>query len=106
MASGSAECARTAGAPEDTVGNFIHNLPTPNLYVHVRQTNLTLLQTYGPNAWRIHNYLLEATAKQTEKTLEDLKQLTIEVNRDRKNTQVSNFLVLEYTQSLISAFTG
>lgn len=57
--------------------------------MQVRQTNLTLLQTYGPNAWRIQNYLLEATAKQTEKTLEDLKQLTIEVNRDRKNTQVS-----------------
>ncbi|RDB29008.1 Pre-mRNA-splicing factor SPF27 [Hypsizygus marmoreus] len=53
----------------------------------IRQTNLTLLQNYGPNAWRIHNYLLEATAKQTEKALEDLKQLTVEVNRDRKNTQ-------------------
>jgi pre-mRNA-splicing factor SPF27 len=50
--------------------------------------NLTLLQTYGPNAWRIHNYLLEATAKQVEKALEDLKQLTVEVNRERKNTQV------------------
>ncbi|KAG5639296.1 hypothetical protein H0H81_004498 [Sphagnurus paluster] len=53
----------------------------------IRQTNLTLLQTYGPNAWRIHNYLLEATAKQTEKALEDLKQLTVDVNRERKNHQ-------------------
>ncbi|KAF8922293.1 Pre-mRNA-splicing factor SPF27 [Mucidula mucida] len=53
----------------------------------LRQTNLTLLQTYGPNAWRIHNYLLESTAQQTEKALEDLKELTVEVNRDRKNTQ-------------------
>jgi len=49
---------------------------------------LALLQTYGSNAWRIHNYLLESTAKQTEKSLEDLKQLTLEVNRARKNTQV------------------
>jgi hypothetical protein len=54
-----------------------------------RQINVTLLQTYGPNAWRIHNYLLESTAKQTEKALEDLKQLTVEVNRERKNSQVS-----------------
>lgn len=53
----------------------------------IRQTNLTLLQTYGPNAWRIHNYLLESVAKQTDKALEDLKQLTVEVNRERKNTQ-------------------
>ena len=60
---------------------------------HFRQTNLTLLQTYGPNAWRIHNYLLESTAKQAEKALEDLKQLTVEVNRERKNAQVSKVVV-------------
>ncbi|ESK98468.1 pre-mrna-splicing factor spf27-like [Moniliophthora roreri MCA 2997] len=53
----------------------------------IRQTNLTLLQTYGPNAWRIHNYLLEETAKNIEKSLEDLKQLTTDVNRERKNSQ-------------------
>jgi hypothetical protein len=50
---------------------------------------LALIQTYGSNAWRIHNYLLESTAKQAEKALEDLKQLTVEVNRERKNAQVS-----------------
>ncbi|KAJ7102250.1 breast carcinoma amplified sequence 2 [Mycena belliarum] len=53
----------------------------------LRQTNLTLLQTYGPNAWRIHNYLLETTVKQTEQALEDLKQMTVDVNRERKNMQ-------------------
>jgi pre-mRNA-splicing factor SPF27 len=47
-----------------------------------------LLQTYGSNAWRIHNYLLEATTKQTEKALEELKDMTVEVNRQRKNDQV------------------
>ncbi|KAI9066663.1 breast carcinoma amplified sequence 2 [Trametes sanguinea] len=53
----------------------------------LRQTNLALLQQYGPNAWRIHNYLNEATAKNVEKALEDLKNLTVEVNRERKNFQ-------------------
>ncbi|KAJ7785965.1 breast carcinoma amplified sequence 2 [Mycena metata] len=53
----------------------------------MRQTNLTLLQTYGANAWRIHNYLLEATVKQTEGALEALQQLTVDVNRERKNEQ-------------------
>ncbi|KAF7319989.1 hypothetical protein MKEN_00782800 [Mycena kentingensis (nom. inval.)] len=52
-----------------------------------RQTNLQLLQTYGSNAWRIHNYLLESTVKQTEQALEQMKELTVEVNRERKNTQ-------------------
>ncbi|KAF9229561.1 breast carcinoma amplified sequence 2 [Gyrodon lividus] len=54
---------------------------------HLRQTNLALLQTYGQNAWRINNYLLEETAKQSEKALEELKQLTTELNRERKNSQ-------------------
>lgn len=54
----------------------------------VRYTNLALLQTYGQNAWRINNYLLEETAKQSERALEELKQLTTEVNRERKNSQV------------------
>ncbi|KAF9473310.1 breast carcinoma amplified sequence 2 [Pholiota conissans] len=53
----------------------------------IRQQNLALLQNYGPNAFRIQNYLLEATVKQTEKTLEELKDLIVEVNRERKNTQ-------------------
>lgn len=54
-----------------------------------RQTNLALLQNYGSNAWRVHNYQLESTAKLLDKTVEDLKQLTVEVNRERKNSQVS-----------------
>ncbi|KAG2149739.1 breast carcinoma amplified sequence 2 [Suillus cothurnatus] len=53
----------------------------------IRHTNLALLQTYGPNAWRIHNYLLEATAKQAETALEELKQRTTDINRERKNSQ-------------------
>ena len=52
------------------------------------QSNLALLQTYGPNAHRIYNYLLEETTKQVEKASEDLKQLTVDVNRERKNDQV------------------
>jgi len=53
----------------------------------LRQTNIALLQNYGANAWRIHNYLLETTSKNLDKSLEELKELTVEVNRDRKNFQ-------------------
>ena len=54
-----------------------------------RHTNLALVQQYGSNAWRIHNYLTEATAKDIEKALEELRALTTDVNRDRKNLQAS-----------------
>ena len=53
-----------------------------------RHINLALLQHYGSNAWRIHNYLNEATAQNIEKALEELKNLTTEVNCERKNFQV------------------
>ncbi|TCD70077.1 hypothetical protein EIP91_005059 [Steccherinum ochraceum] len=53
----------------------------------LRQSNIALLQNYGSNAWRIHNYLLEATSKNLDKALEELKEMTTEVNRDRKNFQ-------------------
>nr|BAC78620.1 hypothetical protein [Coprinopsis cinerea] len=53
----------------------------------IRQTNGTLLQTYGANAWRIQNYLLGSTVKQVESLAEELKQKTVEVNRERKNDQ-------------------
>lgn len=55
---------------------------------------MSLLQTYGSNAWRVHNYLFEATVKQVEKALEELKDLTVEVNRQRKNDQVHIFKAL------------
>ena len=53
-----------------------------------RDTKLALLQVYGSNAWRIHNYLNGATAEKVEQGLEELKNLTAEVNRDRKSQQV------------------
>ncbi|TBU43191.1 breast carcinoma amplified sequence 2 [Dichomitus squalens] len=53
----------------------------------LRHSNLALLQQYGANAWRIQNYVNEATATNIERTLEELKNLTVEVNRERKNYQ-------------------
>lgn len=53
-----------------------------------RHNNLALLQQYGSNAWRTHNYLLEADAKKAEKILEEMKEQTTALNRDRKNSQV------------------
>lgn len=63
----------------DTVLNTLHC---------VRQTNLSLLQTYGPNAWRMHNYLLEADTVLLEKQTEQQKERITELNRERKNNQV------------------
>ncbi|KAM6497944.1 Pre-mRNA-splicing factor SPF27 [Amanita muscaria] len=53
----------------------------------LRLTNLTLLQTYGVNAWKIHNYRVEETVKSVEKAVEEMRELTVEVNRERKNAQ-------------------
>ncbi|KAI0252636.1 breast carcinoma amplified sequence 2 [Lactifluus subvellereus] len=53
----------------------------------IRHNNLALLQQYGSNAWRIHNYLLETDTNKSEKLLEELKEQTTRLNRDRKKSQ-------------------
>jgi len=60
----------------------------------LRQHNIALLQNYGSNAWRIHNFTLEETTKGLERALEEVKEQTVEVNRDRKQyqTQLGNQL--------------
>ncbi|KAF9535526.1 Pre-mRNA-splicing factor SPF27 [Crepidotus variabilis] len=79
--------APAAPATAEEWQNAIDNARAQLQHQRIRQQNLALLQTYGSNAWRIQNYLLESTAQQTEKSLEELKELTVEVNRQRKNSQ-------------------
>ncbi|KLO20525.1 breast carcinoma amplified sequence 2 [Schizopora paradoxa] len=55
----------------------------------LRQQNIALLQNYGSNAWRIHNFTLEETAKGIERALEEVKEQTVEVNRERKQYQTT-----------------
>lgn len=88
MAGSIEERACAAGTPEDAVSLMYPTSTRVHSHDSCRHINLALLQQYGSNAWRIHNYLGEATAKNIESALEELKNLTTEVNRDRKNYQV------------------
>ncbi|KAI8356600.1 Pre-mRNA-splicing factor SPF27 [Choanephora cucurbitarum] len=49
--------------------------------------NLELLQKYGANAWRVHNYQLEADLKTIQRNTEQVRQQILEVNRERKQDQ-------------------
>ncbi|KAI7901998.1 Pre-mRNA-splicing factor SPF27 [Cokeromyces recurvatus] len=49
--------------------------------------NLELLQKYGANAWRVHNYQLEADLAAIKKRTEELRQKILEINRERKSEQ-------------------
>ncbi|KAL5535206.1 hypothetical protein ACEPAF_3300 [Sanghuangporus sanghuang] len=86
----------------------------------IRQNNIALLQTYGVNAWKVQNYLMEHTAKELEKALEDLRNRTTDVNRERKQFQtklgaqltsletrwtelISNVLQIELANSALEA---
>ncbi|GJJ09587.1 hypothetical protein Clacol_003810 [Clathrus columnatus] len=72
---------------EEAWRKAVQNAKTQLEHQRIRQTNLSLLQAYGPNAWKIHNYIMEASTTRLEKTLEQLKEKTVEVNRERKNGQ-------------------
>ena len=54
-----------------------------------RNENLSLLSTYGPNAWLIRNYQLESQAKEVEAEVEVWKEKVVEVNRKRRVFQES-----------------
>lgn len=56
--------------------------------------NLELLQKYGANAWRVHNYQLESQLKMLQKETEEYREKIREISRERKNEQVSNALMI------------
>ncbi|SAM05727.1 hypothetical protein [Absidia glauca] len=49
--------------------------------------NLELLQKYGPNAWPVHNFQLEAYLKQIKQETERYRNEINEINRERKYDQ-------------------
>ncbi|CEP08357.1 hypothetical protein [Parasitella parasitica] len=49
--------------------------------------NLELLQKYGANAWRVHNFQLEKDLADIKKNTESLRNQILEINRERKNDQ-------------------
>lgn len=52
--------------------------------------NLELLQKYGANAWRVHNYQLENDLANIKKNTEYLRNQILEINRERKNDQTQS----------------
>lgn len=72
---------------EEAWNNAVKNAKAQLEHQRIRHTNLSLLQSYGPNAWKINNYLLESSATRLEKAVEELKERTVQVNRERKNAQ-------------------
>jgi len=53
----------------------------------LRLFNLELLQKFGANAWRVHNYQLEGYQKQLQGILDDQKAMVTELNKQRKFEQ-------------------
>ncbi|KAH7104526.1 breast carcinoma amplified sequence 2 [Auriculariales sp. MPI-PUGE-AT-0066] len=77
----------SSDASEEEWQRSMDNAKAQLLHQQLRQSNLALLQAYGANAWRISNYLVEADAKAYEAALEQQREATTELNRERKNYQ-------------------
>jgi pre-mRNA-splicing factor SPF27 len=64
--------------------------------------NLELLQKFGNNAWRLHNYQVEGQVEIVKRVLEAEKSKVIECNQARKAMQASmNLLLLLKTSKLL-----
>jgi pre-mRNA-splicing factor SPF27 len=59
------------------------------------------MQQYGANAWRVYNYRLEVVGKSLDKAIEEMNDRVTEVNRTRKNDQVSAATVPRRTHTKI-----
>ena len=51
-------------------------------------SNVELLTKFGPNAWRISNFLLEKQIERVQREIEGTIAATEDLNRQRKSTQV------------------
>ena len=49
-----------------------------------RQENVSLLASYGPNAWLVRNYQLNAELTELQSALTAMKERVTEVNRSRR----------------------
>ncbi|RKP08272.1 Pre-mRNA-splicing factor SPF27 [Thamnocephalis sphaerospora] len=57
-------------------------------YQHQRVCNLELLQKYGANAWRMHNFQVEGELNAVKQELEREKASVVACNQERKAMQV------------------
>ncbi|KAK2802254.1 hypothetical protein FQN50_007435 [Emmonsiellopsis sp. PD_5] len=89
-------------APEDTLASgkepaaildnwqqTLRRAYTASSHLITRQENLSLLDSHGKNAWLIGNAQLEDILRQLEKELQDTKEATDAVHRERKMRQES-----------------
>jgi len=76
--------APSAGSSEEDWIKAIDNAKALLEHQFNRQSNISLLQTYGANAWRVANYRTEAEAERLDRQLESLKEDVTRVNRERK----------------------
>ena len=83
------ECSGTIGTPAVTVRPLQSSQVLPSTHESAgRNANGALMQQYGANAWKVHNYRLEMVANHVEKAIEELNERIAEINRSRKNSQV------------------
>jgi pre-mRNA-splicing factor SPF27 len=61
--------------------------------------NLELLQKYGPNAWKVHNFQLEAQLKQLKYNVEEKKKQISDLNKQRKFEQTEGGTTLRNLES-------
>lgn len=63
-------------------------------YQSQRAANVSLLQKFGGNSWRIENFLLEKEIERMEKQVEMTRERVESVNRERQSKQVCHLFLL------------
>jgi len=78
----------SAPTDSDELPSALQQAFSTSTHLSNRVTNLTLLSTFGQNSWLIGNSQMEGVLAELERELENVKEETNEVNRERKRKQV------------------
>ncbi|KZT61281.1 breast carcinoma amplified sequence 2 [Calocera cornea HHB12733] len=76
--------APAPGASEEQWLHALDNAQAQLEHQLNRQSNISLLQTYGANSWRVANYRTEADVARLGRALERMREDVVAVNRERK----------------------
>ena len=73
-------------------------------FFFVRILNLELLQKFGGNAWRYHNFEVEGYVKMLEAELQAEQQEVTNINKKRKAAQVKVLLIISHPRTSSDRF--
>ncbi|KAJ3207806.1 hypothetical protein HDU83_002138 [Entophlyctis luteolus] len=91
--------AKNQSDNEEAWASAVANAHAAVEHQRTRLANLALLSRYAANAWRVHNWQLEAAVQRVRSEADAVKAQTLDLNRARKTSQMRTGNELELLEA-------